>query len=142
MFTKGWRDGAVQEGKKPKRNRLLTEPLGPPNSQSPPPQGILGMTECDARWRPHVRDARVARGTGSTCEKRDNCPTVSYQKYSSTQAWDKQCKQFISENSNQCVHPEVPTGTLTKRFTATPRPPTPTPHVVHPVDPLDPPPQL
>ena len=23
-------------------------------------------------------------------------------------AWDKQCKQFSSKDSNQCVHPEVP----------------------------------
>ena len=28
--------------------------------------------------------------------------------------WDNQCGQLLPENSNQCGHPEVPTGTLTQ----------------------------
>ena len=35
-------------------------------------------------------------------------------------AWNKQRRQFISKNSNQCIHPELLTGTLTQPLWQTP----------------------
>ena len=44
------------------------------------------------------------------------------QHYCSPLAWDKQCKRFIPQDSNQCVHLEVPTGVLTQLFRQPPLP--------------------
>ena len=44
------------------------------------------------------------RGTSSTCEQRDGCPTLTDQQYFPPVAWHKQCKQFVSRFSNQCAY--------------------------------------
>ena len=52
------------------------------------------------------------RGRSSTCEQRDNCPTLTFCKRLSPVVCDKKCQEFISENPNQCVHLEMPAGTF------------------------------
>ena len=37
-------------------------------------------------------------------------------------AREKQCKQSTSHNTNRCVHPEIPTDTLSLYGTPSPRP--------------------
>ena len=68
----------------------------PPSSEAP------GRTSCAALLAP----AWEGQSTGG---QRENCSTLTS---ISPVAWDTQCKQFVSQSSNQCVHPEVPTGTL------------------------------
>ena len=52
------------------------------------------------------------RGRSSTCEQTDNGPNLTSQNYCSPMPWDKRCEQYVRANSNLCVYPEVPTGTL------------------------------
>ena len=59
------------------------------------------------------------RGRSSTCEQRERCPTLP----KIPVAWDRQCEQLPLETSNQCVHPEVPTSTLTPPLLWHPPPP-------------------
>ena len=62
------------------------------------------------------------RRRSSTREQRDNCPTLTYQQYSSPAAWKKQCAQFIFKSSNQRMHAEVPIDTLISPFWQPPPP--------------------
>ena len=65
-------------------------------------------------------DSRLCSGDGRGAAfvwQRDRCPT------NSAVAWGKRCKQFIPETSNRCVHPEVPTGSLTEPLWPSPPPP-------------------
>ena len=53
------------------------------------------------------------RGRSSTCEQRDTGPTLT-QDSSPAVAGNKQRQRFPPDNSDQCVHPEVPSGTLNR----------------------------
>ena len=57
-----------------------------------------------------ARTLAIYNGRSSTCEQRDNCPTLTDTIYVFLPFGDKQYGQF-SENSNQCVHLEVPIKT-------------------------------
>ena len=60
--------------------------------------------------QPRYRRPSEPRGVGKPIE---NISSV---------AWDKQSHQFLSERTNQCVHPEVATGTLTRPLWQPPPP--------------------
>ena len=47
-------------------------------------------------------------GRHSTCEQRDNCPTLTYEKWCPPVAWDKQCRQSIPKDPNWCVRLRSP----------------------------------
>ena len=52
------------------------------------------------------------RGRGSTCEQRDNCPTLTICGDTFPPvAWGKPCTQLIPKTPNQRTHPELPTRT-------------------------------